>query len=71
MSIPKTNAKIEPEKHMGTVEIFPALLGPHSWLPYTVENFLPVEGRYSPFGKGGRDCMPNVCAARNVIARSS
>jgi len=27
MSISTKNATIEPEKHMGTVEIFPALLG--------------------------------------------
>jgi hypothetical protein len=38
---------------------------------YGREYFCQLSDRYSPCGKGGRDCMPNVCAARNVIARSS
>ena len=29
MSMTTKNAKIEPEKHLGTVEIFPAFIGRH------------------------------------------
>jgi len=37
----------------------------------SVQKDPPRSDRYSSCGSSGRDCMPNVCAARIVIVRSS
>lgn len=42
-----------------------------SSLPQRSVHFSRSRDRYSSCGKGGREPMPKVCAAPNVIARSS